>query len=129
MFLCSALEACSWGSSLTAGLVSVCEYSSPWTALWTPAGSIQRTVTFKVITGKNWEQKEKGQQRMSWLAGITNSMDMSLSKLQETVRAGKPGVLQSMGLQRVGHDLATEQQQLWSMSETVAAVYFSLSMP
>ena len=36
--------------------------------------------------------------------GITDSMDMSLSKLQEMVWTGKPGVLQSMGLQRVGHD-------------------------
>ena len=35
--------------------------------------------------------------------GITDSMDMSLSKLQEKVKAGKPGVLQSIGLKRVGH--------------------------
>ena len=39
-------------------------------------------------------------------------MDMSLSKLQETLRTGKPGVLQSMWLQRVGLDIATEQQRL-----------------
>ena len=38
-------------------------------------------------------------------------MDMSLSKLQEMV-IGKPGRLQSMGSQRVGHDWATEQQAL-----------------
>ena len=38
-------------------------------------------------------------------------MDMSLSKLWELVRTGKPGVLQSMGSQRVGHDLETQQQQ------------------
>ena len=43
--------------------------------------------------------------------GITDSMDMSLSKLKEIVKDRKPGVLQSMGLQRVGHDLANEQQQ------------------
>ena len=38
-------------------------------------------------------------------------MDMNLSKLQETVEDRGPGVLPSMGLQRVEHDLATEQQQ------------------
>ena len=37
---------------------------------------------------------------MRWLDGITDSMDMSLSKLLEIVKAGEPGVLQSVGSQR-----------------------------
>ena len=41
---------------------------------------------------------------VGWLDGIS-SMDMSLSKLQEIVRTEKPGVLQSMGLQRIRHKL------------------------
>ena len=40
--------------------------------------------------------------------GITNVMDMSLSKLQELVMTGMPGMLQAMGSQRVRHDWATE---------------------
>ena len=38
-------------------------------------------------------------------------MDMNLGKLLETVRTGRPGLLQSIGSQRVGQNLVTEQQQ------------------
>ena len=45
-------------------------------------------------------------------------MDMKLNKLRDIVssRTGKPGELQSMGSQGVGHDLTTEQQSLWTVS-------------
>ena len=58
--------------------------------------------------GKDWGQEEKGRQRMGWLDGITNSMGMSLNKLWEFVMDRRPGVLQSMGSQRVGHNWLTE---------------------
>ena len=41
---------------------------------------------------------------MGWLDGITTSIDMNLSKLQERVKDREPGMLQSMGSQREGHD-------------------------
>ena len=57
------------------------------------------------MPGKIEGRRRKGWQRMRWLDGITNSMDMSLGRLRELVMDREPGVLQ---LQRVGHNWATE---------------------
>ena len=63
------------------------------------------------MLGKNEGESRSGQLKMRGLDSTTDSMDMNLGKLQETAKEGEPGVLQSMKSQRVGHDLANEQQQ------------------
>ena len=57
-----------------------------------------------LMPGKIEGRRRRGGQRMRWLDGITNSMDMNLSKRWELVIDRDPGTLQSMGPQRVGRD-------------------------
>ena len=70
--------------------------------------SLEKTLMLGKIEGK----RRRGWLKMRWLDGITDLMDMSLSKLWEWWWTGKPGLPQSMESQRVGHNWAT--QLIWT---------------
>ena len=63
--------------------------------------SLEKTLMLGKIEGK----RRRGRQRMRWLDGITDSVDMSLSELRKMVKDRE-----AMVSQRVGYGLATEQQ-------------------
>ena len=80
------------------------------------ANSLEKSLMLGKIEGR----RRREWQRMRWLDSITDSMDMSLSKLREWWGTGRPGVLQSMGSQRVGHTewLSWTELKMWGPSKS-----------
>ena len=78
--------------------------------LWPP--NVKSRLTGKEPDAwKYWGQEEKGVTEDKMVDGIIDSMDISLSKLRGMAKDMEPGMVQSMVLQRVGHDWESEQQQ------------------
>ena len=115
-----------------AAIIICSDFGAPQNKVWhcsTVSPSISHTlVTWckktdslekTMMLGKTEGGRRRGWQRLRWLDGITNSIDMNLSRSGSWWWTGKPGVLQSLGSQRVEHDWATElmliskQVRLW----------------
>ena len=82
---------------------------------------MQRTDSLKkILMLGEIEGRRRRQQRMRWLDSITDLMDMSLGNSGSWWWTGKPGVLQSMGSQRVGYNWETELN--WLLYEWINKV-------
>ena len=88
--------------------------------------SLEMTLMLGGIGGR----RRKGQQRMRWLDGITDSMDMSWVNSRSWWWTGRPGVLWFMGSQRVGHDWATELNwsENWEQFQFYYWLYIAIAL-
>ena len=74
------------------------------------ADSLEKTLMLGKIEGR----QRRGQQRMRWLDSITDSVNLNLSKFQEIVKSREAWHAIILGSQRVGHNLVTEQEEVYS---------------
>ena len=84
--------------------------------------SLEKTLILGGIGGR----RRRGRQRMRWLDGITDSMDMSSSELWSWWWTGRPGMLWFMASQRVGHDWVTELNRT-ALKSSLSGMTLSLS--
>ena len=84
--------------------------------------SLEKTL----MLGKTYGRRRRGRQRMRWLDGITNSWTWVWVNSGSWWWTGRPGLLQSMGLQRVGHDWVTElnRNDIW-LSLVLQILFFT----
>ena len=82
-------------------------------ATWCEELTLEKTLMLGKIEGG----RRRGWQRMRWLDGITDSMDIVWVNSGSCWWTGRPAVLQSLGSQRVGHDWATELN--WNKSKNI----------